>query len=202
MLVALYARVSTTDQKCESQLTELREYIGRRAWQISKEYVDEGFTGRSTKRPAYQQLMADASKHLFDTVVVSKLDRFGRSVIELNSNLVTLESHGVRFIAVTQGIDTDQTNPTSKLIMHILAAVAEFESGIIRERVRSGVRHAQKHGTRSGNAIGRPKKVFRRDQVDDLRLEGLSLSEIAQRLRIGYGTVRRELAKTHAAKQG
>ena len=79
MHCAIYARVSTTDQNCEMQLRELREYISRREWKNAGEFVDAGFSGAKASRPALDRLMADAAKRKFDCVVVWKLDRFGRS---------------------------------------------------------------------------------------------------------------------------
>lgn len=196
MNVALYARVSTADQDCAMQLAELREYCKRREWVIGCEYLDEGWSGRRSDRPAMNRLLYDARVHAFDAVLVWKLDRFGRSVADLTSNIQQLEKCGIRFMAVSQGIDTDQSNPTSRLLMHMLAAIAEFEAEIIRERVKAGVEHAKRVGTRSGKAIGRPQRVFRRDEVIRLRAEGVPVREIARRLDIGMGTVMRACAKT------
>lgn len=142
-------------------------------------------------------LMADARK--FDAVLVWKLDRFGRSVVDLKNNISALELAGVRFIAISQGIDTDHSNPTSRFMLNMLAAVAEFEAEIIRERVKAGVEQAKRNGTRSGKAIGRPQRVFRRDEVIRLRGEGVSWREISRRLEIGEGTARRACAKTPSA---
>jgi len=181
MRCALYARVSTTDQNCEMQLRELREYISRREWKIAGEYVDTGFSGSKASRPALDKLMADAAKRKFDCVVVWKLDRFGRSVLNLSQQLAALTSFGVRFVATTQGLDTDQSNPTASLLLHILSAVAEFERSMIRERTLSGIHAAQA----AGKVVGRPKRVFRRDEVVRLReVEGLSWRAIGKNLGI------------------
>lgn len=181
MTCAVYARVSTTDQNCEIQLQELRQYIERRGWRIAEEYVDSGFSGAKASRPALDRLMADAAQRRFDCVLVWKLDRFGRSVLHLNQQLATLTAHGVRFIAITQGLDTDQSNPASRLMLQILASVAEFEREMIRERTLVGVRAAKA----AGKAVGRPRRVFRRDEVVRLRdEEGLSWRAIAERLSI------------------
>jgi DNA invertase Pin-like site-specific DNA recombinase len=91
----LYARVSTTDQNCEMQVRELREYCSRRGWMVSDEYIDTGFSGAKSSRPALDRMMADASQHRFDCIVVYKIDRFGRSVLHLNQQLATLTSYGV-----------------------------------------------------------------------------------------------------------
>src|SRR5579864_4841203 len=113
MKTAIYARVSTTDQNCEAQLKELRDFLARRGWTNGGEYVDTGFSGAKASRPALDSLMKAAALRKFDCVAVYKLDRFGRSVLHLNQQLETLTSNGVRFVAVSQGLDTDQSNPTS-----------------------------------------------------------------------------------------
>jgi DNA invertase Pin-like site-specific DNA recombinase len=140
MIAAIYARVSTTDQHNEIQISELTDYIERRGWTLGGVYQDQ-MSGAKGKRPGVDALMADARLHKFDVVVVWKLDRFGRSVIDLVSKLRDLESCGVRFIAASQGIDTDSANPTARLLTHILAAVAEFERSLIVERVSAGLKH-------------------------------------------------------------
>jgi len=178
---AIYARVSTTDQNCEVQLRELREYISHRGWRNAGEYQDTGFSGAKASRPALDRLMADAAKRKFDCIAVYKIDRFGRSVLHLNQQLAALTSFGVRLIATSQSIDTDEKNPTSRLLLQILASVAEFEREMIRERTLSGIKAAQA----AGKVIGRPKRIFRRDEVVRLRdEEGLSWRAIGNKLGI------------------
>lgn len=182
---ALYARVSTTDQNCDLQLRELREYCERRGWTIAGEYVDKGLSGSRASRPELDRMMQDAMEHRVECVLVWKLDRFGRSVLNLAQALLKLDSAGVRFIAVTQGIDTDQRNPTSRLLLNILAAVAEFEREMIRERVKSGMNAAKHRGVR----CGRPKKVFDRGLVETLRADNMSMRAIARKLGVSVSTV-------------
>jgi putative DNA-invertase from lambdoid prophage Rac len=134
--------------------------------------------------------MADARLRKFDTVIVWKLDRFGRSLITCVSGIQELTAAGVRFMAVSQGLDTDAANPTSRLLLNILASVAEFERELIKERVSAGLKHAKAKGTR----IGRPRVIFDRRQALDMRRQGLSYPVIARRLGVGYGTVVREIA--------
>ena len=181
MRCAVYARVSTTDQNCEMQLRELRDYISSRGWQSAGEYVDTGFSGSKASRPALDRLMAEAAQRKFDAVAVWKIDRFGRSVLHLNQQLAALASHGVRFIATSQSLDTDEKNPTSRLLLQILASVAEFEREMIRERTLSGIKAAQA----AGKVVGRPRRIFRRDEVVRLRdEEGLSWRAIGRKLDI------------------
>ena len=192
MKAAIYARVSTTDQTNTIQVRELKEYVERRGWQIAGIYQDQ-MSGAKASRPGLDQLMADARLRKFDAVLVWKLDRFGRSLVHCVSGIQELASLGIHFLAISQGLDTDESNPASKLLMHILAAVAQFERELIRERVSAGMRAAKTHGTKTGNAIGRPRRVFDREEVVRLRSAGLSFEKISRQMRVGVGTVVRVL---------
>src|SRR5579872_2323102 len=187
---AIYARVSTTDQNCEMQVSELREYAARRGWKVSGEYVDTGWSGAKASRPELNRLMKDAALRRFDAVLVWKLDRFGRSVRNCLDGIETLRGQGVRFLAVSQSIDTDESNPTARLLLHILASVAEFEREMIRERVRAGIKSA-KH---RGKALGRRRVVFDRGRARDMHEAGATVREIATALQVGAGTIHRLLA--------
>ena len=205
MKAAIYARVSTKDQNCELQLNELREYIHRHGWENAGEYVDSGWSGVKASRPEFDKLMADAGKRKFDVVICWKLDRFGRSLIHLQTAMEDLKRYRIRFIVTTQGIDTDESSATARLMQQIFAAFAEFERELIRERASAGLkRYRQEYGagrvgketqSRSGKnlPVGRPRRVFDREQVRALRHQGLSYRQIASRLGLGEGTVRRVL---------
>lgn len=186
---AAYARTSTLDQNCEMQLRELREYAARRGWRITGEYVDSGWSGAKASRPELDRLMRDAAQHRFDAVLVWKLDRFGRSVLHLSQALAALDSHGIRFVAVSQGVDTDASNPTSRLLLNILSSVAEFEREMIRERVAAGVRNAKA----KGKQIGRRRIILDRTKARELHLAGRSLREIAATLGVSRSIVHRAL---------
>lgn len=185
MIVAIYARVSTSDQSCGMQLHELREYVTKRGWQVFEEYVDTGFSGASASRPQLDRLLADARLRKFEGVLVWKLDRWGRSVAHCVRSIQELVSLGVRFLSPTESIDTGADSPMSKFLMHLFAAFAEMERGLIRERVRAGVRNAKAKGV----ALGRPRRVFRRDQALRLRAEGMSWRNVAQTLDLPMSTV-------------
>jgi len=185
MIAALYARVSTTDQNCAMQLTELREYAARSGWRVV-EYIDQGISGAKRSRPALDRLMADARARKFDFVLVWKMDRFGRSLSHFLEAVQQLDSWGVGFIAHTQGIDTRKSSPAARLLMHIFAAFAEFERDIIVERVKAGVAHAK----RQGKHCGRPRRVFRREQALEMRSRGMSFRAIARELCVPESTVR------------
>jgi len=192
MHAAIYARVSTTDQTNAIQIRELKEYVERRGWELAGVYQDQ-MSGAKASRPGLNQLMADARCRKFDVVVVWKLDRFGRSLVHCVSGIQELASLGIRFIATSQGLDTDESNPASKLLLHILAAISQFERELIHERVSAGMKAAKTHGTKTANPVGRPGRIFNRDEVVRLRETGLSIEKIADQMSIGVGTVVRAL---------
>ena len=204
MRAAIYARVSTTDQNCEMQIRELQAHADRQGWAIVETYQDV-ISGAKASRPGLNRLMEDAQARKFDCLLVWKLDRFGRSLVDCLNNIRTLEENGIRFIAVTQGLDTDQRNPASRFLLHVLGAAAEFERALIRERTQAGQqRYKQDYAagkvgktvySRSGRNMPphRPKKVFDREEVARLRNQGRSYRQIAETLRLGIGTVVRTL---------
>jgi putative DNA-invertase from lambdoid prophage Rac len=160
----VYARVSTTDQNCEMQLRVLREYAAARKWTVSTSIT--GWSGAKASRPQLNLLMADARKLRFDAVCLWKLDRWGRSVADPITSIQKLTSLGVRFIAVTQNIDTDESNPMARFLLHIMAAFAELE-------------HPH---------LGRPKRVCRREEAVRMREGGMSWRNIAAELRVPVTT--------------
>jgi DNA invertase Pin-like site-specific DNA recombinase len=188
MKVASYIRISTVEQTTALQVDELQRYIAARGWESVGTYEDT-MSGAKSARPGLCRLMTDARLRKFDVVICWKLDRFGRSLVDCLNNIRDLDSAGVRFIAITQNIDTDQQNPASRFALHILAAAAEFERSLIKERVKSGMQAARRRGT----VLGRPKAVFDRARVRQLRSEGMSIAKIGRELNIGVGTVARVL---------
>lgn len=139
MTVAIYARVSTSDQNPELQLVELREFAKRRKFQIIHEYVDQvsGNLGIRRRAPAYDSLLKDAYRRRFDCVLVWKFDRFARSLPGLLGALKNFDALGINFISATQQIDT--TTPMGRLFFSIVGSFAEFERELIIERTRAGV---------------------------------------------------------------
>src|SRR5215469_14007070 len=143
--VALYARVSTLNgQDPEMQLSELREYAGRRGWTISDEYVDQGVSGSKESRPELNRLTADAHRRAFDAVLVWKIDRYGRSLKHLVDSLADLAAYGVAFVSFRDNLDL--STPSGRLMFQIIGAMAEFERSLIQERVRAGLCNARTNG--------------------------------------------------------
>lgn len=178
--VALYARVSTANnQDPEMQLSELREYAGRRCWQVVDEYGDQGVSGSKESRPALNRLMADACRRRFDAILVWKIDRFGRSLKHLVNALAELAALGIAFVSLRDNLDL--STPSGRLMFQIIGATAEFERALIQERVRAGIRNAKAKGIR----IGRPRVFVDAFQIASLRAQGRSWAEIVAETGVG-----------------
>ncbi len=186
--VAIYARVSTDKQKVDMQLSDLREYVKRAGWTIYKEFIDQGYTGKNTSRPAFKEMIDRARQRKFDVLLVWKLDRLGRSLKDLINTLDELGHLGIDFISYDNKIDT--STPTGKLVFQVIGAVAEFERDIISERVKAGLNNAKRKGKRLGRP---PVAPYVLQKAKTLRKEGLSYREIGKRLQISEGVVRKHL---------
>ncbi len=193
---AIYARVSTADQTCSQQLAELRSYVAARRWELQGEYVDQA-SGTKVDRPAMKRLFAAARRRQIDVICVSKMDRWGRSLANFVSTVQELTALGVRFIATSQGIDTDESNPTSRLLLNLLAAFAEFERELIVERTRAGLERAR----RQGKQIGRPRRIVDVKAAARLHARGMSMAEISRRLKVSSRTIQRRLASQTQAQK-
>ncbi len=150
---AIYARVSTTNhgQDVGLQTRDLEDFCQRNGLTIANTYVDEGVSGRKARRPQLDRLMADAKKRAFDVVVAWKLDRFGRSVIDLHRLVKELMGYDVAFVSLRESIDL--TTPAGRAFFGMMAVFAEFEADVIAERVKAGLRNTKANGTR----LGRPR---------------------------------------------
>ena len=171
------------------QLRELREYAERRGWQIVEAYTDTGVSGSKDSRPALNRLMADACRRKFDSVLVWKLDRFGRSLRHLVNALAELEALGIAFISL--GDNLDLGTPSGRLMFQIIGAMAEFERALIQERVRAGLRNARAKGKR----LGRPQTLVDTTRIAALRASGVSWREISKRLKVPLSTLYRSEQK-------
>ncbi len=185
----VYARVSTVGngQSPEMQLRELRDYCIRRGWQIAGEYVDAGISGAKDGRPELNRLMAAAKQREVDAVLVWKLDRFGRSLRHLINSIAEFEALGIAFVSLRDNVDLN--TPAGRLQFHIIAAMAEFERGLIQERVRAGLRNAKAKGVR----LGRPQAILSIPRAIALRGQGHSVREIAKKLGVSVGLVHKTL---------
>jgi DNA invertase Pin-like site-specific DNA recombinase len=156
MKIAIYCRVSTSDQDTGVQETICREYCQRNGYEIAKVYVDNGVSGIKESRPALDEMLRDMRLMKFNCIMVTKLDRIGRSLQHILSLFNEFNRKGIHFIAATQNIDT--SSAAGKLQMQIIAAFAEFERNIISERTREGLKNKINVGKRGKDKKPRQKR--------------------------------------------
>src|SRR3989338_1716145 len=149
--VAIYLRVSTSDQTTLNQEIELKEYCERNNYEIYKIYKDEGVSGSKESRPQLDLMLQDMRNKMFSAVIVWKFDRLGRSTKHLLQVLEELKNKNVRLIATSQNIDTN--TPMGKFFFTILSGFAEMEREMIRERILLGLQRRKTQG----KPLGRPK---------------------------------------------
>jgi DNA invertase Pin-like site-specific DNA recombinase len=189
----LYARVSTHDQQTlPMQISAMREYARNRGWEIAVEVKDVG--SGAALRQKREELIAAAKRRDIDLVVVWRLDRWGRSLVDLVNTLQELTSLKVGFISLSEALDL--TTPSGRALAGMLAVFAEFERDILRDRVKAGIAQARTEGRPHGRP---PSAALHTKEIKALFRKGLSKREIAKRLGISRTSVRRLLA-TKASK--
>jgi DNA invertase Pin-like site-specific DNA recombinase len=194
--VALYLRVSTDDQTVENQRRELMAAAERRGWTVAAEFCDEGVSGANgrDKRPGFDRLHKAIVRGKFDIVAAWSVDRLGRSLQDLVGFLSELHGAGCDLYLDRQGVDT--STPAGKALFQMLGVFAEFERSLIVERVRAGIARAQREGTRSGKAFGRPKiSAYREAAVRASLAVGTGIRKTARLCGTGNATVARIAAE-------
>jgi putative DNA-invertase from lambdoid prophage Rac len=183
----LYARVSTHDQQTlPLQMRAMREYAVKRRWTVALSIKEVG--SGAAERELREKLMAAARRREIDVVLVWRLDRWGRSLVDLLVTMKELAQLGVGFVSLTEALDL--TTPAGRAMAGLLSVFAEFEHEILRERIRAGIAEARL----KGKHLGRPVTVGKQaSQIRKLHRAGVSKAEIARRLNIGRTSVRRIL---------
>ena len=188
MRAAIYCRVSTADQSCERQVRELKAFAKRLKARVVRVFRETA-SGAKNDRAERKKVMALAQAREIDAVLVSELTRWGRSTMDLLETLQTLQSFKVSVLAVS-GLQFDLSTPHGKLLVAVLASLAEFERDLVRERVRSGLAAARARGKILGRQKGfRPKSDKLAPKVMQLVQTGQSYRDIARQLRIDKNTV-------------
>jgi DNA invertase Pin-like site-specific DNA recombinase len=178
-----YARVSTADQNPELQIDALKKA------ECEKIYTDEGVSGSKSDRPQLNAALNDLRPG--DTLVVWRLDRLGRSLPHLIEVVTGLGEKGIHFQSLGETIDT--SSATGKLVFHVMAAMAQFERDLIKERTNAGLASARARG-RMG---GRPKSLTPAQVKMGQTLAknpDLTIKEICEQLGCSRATYYREVA--------
>jgi putative DNA-invertase from lambdoid prophage Rac len=190
---ALYHRVSTREQNPRLARAELRAAARARGLRVVLD-VEETASGRGSVRPGLDRVMAAAQRGGLDIVLVQRLDRWGRSTLDLLTNIRRLRAAGVAFVAIAQGLEVQpEPDAVSELTLTILAAAAEFERAVIVERTLEGLAAARRAGKHLGRPLG--KRAPSPERVADLSAAGHSWLAIARRLRCTGGSARRALLR-------
>jgi len=164
----------------------MRKYANSRDWSIVIE-LDETSSGVK-ERKKKKRILDAAKRREIDVIVVWKLDRWGRSLVELISELNDLNALGVGFVSITEALDF--TTPSGKAMAGMLAVFAQFERDMLRERVKAGIAYARANG----KPHGRPKSAaLKLDAIIEMNNKGYNKSKIARELGISRTSVRRIL---------
>ena len=191
LCAALYHRVSTREQNRRLARAELRAAAAARGLRIVLE-VEETASGESSIRPGLARVLEAAQHGAIDVVLVQRLDRWGRSTLDLLANLRRLGSAGVSFVAVAQGLEVrPEHDAVSELTLTVLSAVAEFERTVIVERTLDGLAAARRAGKKLGRPLG--ARAPAPERVAALRAAGRSWTAIARQLGCTIGSARRAL---------
>ncbi len=175
----IYVRVSTNDQRTDSQETELKRYANQRGWEIHKVYADK-MSGTKTSRPALDELLSDSRSRKIDVVLVWRFDRYARSLRQLVAGLDEFKRLGIDFVSCTEAIDTSL--PSGELAYQIFGAIAQFERSLIADRTRAGLAEARRRGQRLGRPPLRALRVTDiRKMRTERRLHGTSFKKLAHK---------------------
>lgn len=180
---AIYARVSTSDQRVDNQLIDLRQFAAQRGFEVVAEYTDVGISGSKARRPGLDAMLRAGRKRAFSVLIVAAFDRLARSTKHFLSVVDELDSLGIEFISRRENIATD--GAMGRLFITLISSIAELEADLIKERVRAGIRRRKLEGLPVGR---QPLDVDREAIVAD-RLRGMSLTNVARRYAVSRASV-------------
>lgn len=189
--IGIYLRVSTGGQTTENQRRELEAVVARSGWQVVGIYEDAGISGAKgrDKRPGFDRLLKDATARKINKIAAWSVDRLGRSLQDLVEFLTELQALGCDLYLHQQALDT--STPSGRAMFHMCGVFAEFERGMISERVNAGLARAKARGVK----LGRPSvETSVEARIRDLRAGGMGILKIARTLRVGTSVVQRVLA--------
>lgn len=182
--VAIYLRVSTSDQSTELQKKEILEFCNTRGWASSCTIFEDKLSGTTSNRPELKRMLKMTREGKFNIVICWKLDRLFRSLKDIVTLLHEFEELNVEFISIKDQLDL--STAAGRMLMHVISAFAEFEASLIRERVKAGIENARE----SGVTLGRPKSI-NEEEVIRLHKKGLSMGSIARIMGIAKSSVHR-----------
>ena len=194
--VALYCRVSTTDQYPENQVRVLTDLAQKNDAEIVATFIDKGISGVKKDRDALNQMISAARSRKFNTLYVLSIDRLSRSVKNLIETVETLNELGITLVFQRENIDTKSA--MGQFFLTVLGSLAQFEREIMRERINAGIARAKSQGKK----MGRPSKLNDglRNAVTMLYEKGVSIRDIAKTCTVGIGTVYKVVGELKSAE--
>lgn len=183
-----YARVSTKDQCLETQIEQIQAYTKVRSLNLLNIYTDKA-TGSNTGRIGYQNMIDALDKNPLgiEGVVVTKIDRLGRSLRDLLFFVDLLKGKNIQFISISDNIDT--SSPGGVLFLHMMGCLSEFERALILERTSVG----RNRYISNGGKMGAPIKVVPKDEIIKLLNEGVPKKRIARKYNVSVNTLKTRL---------
>jgi site-specific DNA recombinase len=205
MKAAIYVRVSTPGQafngeSLDMQKEKLIEYVKSHNWNLYKTYEDGGFSGKDTERPGFQAMMSDVQRNKFDVLVVYKIDRLSRSILDFHTTMKVLQEHNISFVSLTQQFDTSIS--TGRLMLNILVDFANFEREINVDRAIDSFLNRFYKGLHSGqtpygymredgnNLVIHPEQSEVVKKIFSLANQGISSRNIAKEVKLGVDRVK------------
>jgi DNA invertase Pin-like site-specific DNA recombinase len=190
--VGIYLRVSTNGQTTENQRRELEAVATRSGWQVVDVYEDAGISGAKgrDKRPGFDRLLKDATARKVNMIAAWSVDRLGRSLQDLVGFLTDLQALGCDLYLHQQALDT--STPSGRAMFQMCGVFAEFERGMIRERVNAGLARARARGAKLGR---RPVKPAIEARIRELKAEGMGILKIGRTIGVGTSVVQRVIGK-------
>lgn len=184
MAIFGYGRVSSLDQTSENQ----RQEIERAGFSVEYWFSDNGVSGKvhASQRPQFKALLLQIRDG--ETLVVSKLDRLGRDAQDVGATIKQLACRNIQIIVLQLGT-LDLGSPAGKLMLSMLAAVAEMERDLLVERTQSGLARAK----REGKILGRPVKTTGSQRVEILKMRqsGVSISALSRTFEVSRASIMR-----------
>ncbi len=183
MRVVGYVRASTEEQAdsglgLAAQRAAIEAEARRRGWEVVRIYQDAGVSAKAiTKLRARQKALEAVSSHQADALVVSRLDRFSRSLLDFADVMARATREGWAFVALDLSVDT--SSAAGEMLAHVMASFAQYERRLIGERTKAALRAARQRGTHVGRPISISKDVERR--IVEARRAGVSFWAIRKR---------------------
>ena len=197
MRIAAYARVSTEDQANEgyslhAQIDMLRSYAESQDWTISDEYIDDGYTGRNTRRPEYSRMISEMRE--WDAIAVIKIDRIHRNSRNFMAMMDFLEKNDKKFVSSTESLDT--STALGRFVVDMIQRIAQLESEQIGERTYTGMREKAEssngqvmgstppfgYGISKGELIANDEELYTVRRMFTCYMKGMTMDEISYML--------------------